>query len=620
LPTSINLVFVARLDRLPTLLRQIVQTAAVFGRTFAAPVLAQMMADALDLSPWLDQLVHLQICHAVGPQHYQFQHALLCDAAYDMQLPAHLRTLHQQAAEAIRLIYRQDLTAQAPDIAYHYDQAAIFQEAVRWYEVASNDAAGRFANEDALHHVTRALALAAPVAHDPPDQAAITLRFRLLLRCEKVNDVLGKRTAQGNLIAELQSLPQALLDPEQRAEVYLRLANYGRLTGNYPGAIDAAQQAVMQARQSHPATRLLQAFHLWGRILWQQGYYDAARIKLRHALDLARASGEQVDEAGCLYDIGITYYHEDRYEQALDWLRQAQAIYQAANDPRGVIRSLIMFGNITRERGDTLGAQQIYLEAQQLCQVIGWRYGANFLQATLANCYFDLGDYTAAQQHYGAAVFSCHESGDTEGEALSLAALSLVHHLHNHNRQSHDHAIKALQMQQALGDRNGAAFSLTYLGHAHRAEGAIESALAAYEEALALRTALGMTAKRMDCLAGVAQTTLQLGDLARARAAAHEILGWFQTHGAAGVELPVWVMLACYNVFNASAAAMGADAQSAQQALALGYKLLVQQASQIHNEDLRTQFLDKPYHRQLRIAWQQTQGSRDAANSLKGAS
>lgn len=590
-PATLSGLLVARLDRLPAETKRIVQTAAVLGREFETPVLSRMLAEAPDLPTQLRLAEQHQVWTAIQPPRYFFRHALLRDAAYDMQLRARLRTLHRQAGEAIHALYAADLPAHYPDLAYHYDQAAADAEATHWYSLAGEQAAARYANDDALRYFRRALQLAP--AH------ALTTRFQLWLGYESICEVVGDRAGQQASLTALHELANQLNNPQQLVEVALRTANLARLTNEYRAAINAIKQAIPMAAQLAERDLLIKAYHLWGRTLWQQGDYATARIQLAHGLALAQAAGQASEAARCLYDIGITHYYTGDYQTAVAYIRQAQTVYQTINDARGEISATIMFGSIAREQGDYVSAQQDFEKALRLCQTIGWRYGQVFLLGNIGNSHFDLGNYAAAQSYHEQAMAACREVGDREGEALSLATLSLIAHLRHQQTLAVHYAKQALTIQRAIGDKNGEAFSLTYLGYALAAQGELRNALAQHEAAITLRHDLELEGRTLDNLAAIARIALALGDQERALATVEQVIHWLRTQGVDSVELPIQVYLTCYEVLQQT------NRAAAGLVLAEGYALLQQRAAAIGAAEQRRIFLKEiPFNCALIAHWE----------------
>jgi predicted ATPase len=172
----------------------------VLGREFAVQVLSRMLHDPLALSAHLRAAEDAAIWSALSQLRYLFKHALLRDAAYDMQLRARLHALHQLAAESIQQLFASDLAPYYATLAYHTEQAGLLPEAARWYKQAGEQAAAQYANQSAIVHFSKALALT-------PESEVAARRDILLARVDVFN-LLGDRNAEEHDLDMLQMLAQ----------------------------------------------------------------------------------------------------------------------------------------------------------------------------------------------------------------------------------------------------------------------------------------------------------------------------------------------------------------------------------------------------------------------------
>jgi tetratricopeptide (TPR) repeat protein len=123
-------------------------------------------------------------------------------------------------------------------------------------------------------------------------------------------------------------------------------------------------------------------------------------------------------------------------------------------------------------------------------------------------------------------------------DPITLITLTLARTTHNHHAEAkglyylgdvylyqgnypsaRQHCERALAIQQEIGDRRGAGYSLTYLGHALAGLGDLEAAAKVYDDALRLRRELGQNALAMDDLAGLAWVALAQGQRGRGMSA-----------------------------------------------------------------------------------------------------
>ncbi len=203
-PTSITAVLVSRLDRLTADIKGVVQTAAVIGREFDVPVLSEMLPEVLELQDKVDAAATRQIWQPTAALRYAFLHILLRDAAYDMQLRAHLRQLHQVAASAIEHLFAADLAVRWADLAYHYRHA----ENCRTRTLLR--APGRRTGRKPICQQRRHRLLTRTLELTPT--AELAARYDIHLLREAVYDHLGARQPQADDLAALDDLAARLAD------------------------------------------------------------------------------------------------------------------------------------------------------------------------------------------------------------------------------------------------------------------------------------------------------------------------------------------------------------------------------------------------------------------------
>jgi adenylate cyclase len=180
-PDSVHSLLAARIDRLPEREKQLLQTAAVIGRSFEEPILEAVaeltkpeLADAL-AALRNREFVHEEALYPVAS--YAFRHPLTHEVALRSQLSARRRRLHAAVAGAIEKLEPDDLEERAALLAHHWEQAEEPLEAARWAACAAQQTGVRDAAECLrLWRKVRELAGAVPDADD-----AVGLRMRACL-------------------------------------------------------------------------------------------------------------------------------------------------------------------------------------------------------------------------------------------------------------------------------------------------------------------------------------------------------------------------------------------------------------------------------------------------------
>jgi predicted ATPase/class 3 adenylate cyclase len=183
IPATLADALMGRLDRLSTA-KDLAQRAAVLGREFSYPLLSAV-ADRKDaaLRQDLTRLVEASILFARGePPHatYAFKHALIQEAAVQSLLKRTRQQLHGRIGELLETRFPERVESEPEVIARHYEQAGLVAPAIAHYRRAGERAAERSANEEAIGHLRRALALLATLPDDRErDQQELRLQMAI---------------------------------------------------------------------------------------------------------------------------------------------------------------------------------------------------------------------------------------------------------------------------------------------------------------------------------------------------------------------------------------------------------------------------------------------------------
>ncbi|NJN68345.1 MAG: tetratricopeptide repeat protein [Chloroflexaceae bacterium] len=442
LPTSVTAVLVARLDRLASNLRQVVQTASVLGREFALQILTRILSDDAQISEHIHQVEQERIWSLTSEGRCIFLHSLLCDTAYHMQLRVRLNELHTLAASTIEQLFHDDLSPHYADLAHHYGRAGKRDQERHYAYQAGEQAAARFANTEAIAYLSRSLELT------PKEDLAA--HYALLHLREQVYDRLGLREEQSHDLTTLTLVARKLQDTRRQAEVALRQANYGTMTGNYLMAKAGAKSAIVHANQESESHLRAGGYLEWGKALRLQARYRQARRLLEQALPLAQSRGTVHLEAETLHQLGAVAYFEGDYDAAIQFDAQALALYRTIGDRQGEARTLDSLGSDASDCGNPDQAITYYEQALTIYRAIGNQWGLGNTLGNLAQIYDDQGEFSRA--------VACFEQG--------------------------------LKICQAIEDQKGMGWFYGNLGWIYLKQGAYEQAGAAFDAALSLARAV----------------------------------------------------------------------------------------------------------------------------------
>ncbi len=312
IPATIRESLMARLDHLGVV-RQIAQIGAVIGREFSYGLLEALAPLAgADLTATLDQLVAAELIFQRGglPQaSYRFKHALVQEVAYRSLPQGSRQQLHAAVARALK--ERGSATGEEePEVlAHHLTEAGLFEPAITYWHEAGRRAAQRSANQEAIHHLERALGL---LRRQPETEERRGLELALLNTLGPV--LLAARGFADRTVAEAyrrgRQLCQEVGDAAQLATVLRGLWAFHLVRAELDASREVAMQLISLAEQEHSVAYEVEAHRPLGQSLFYLGDFAAARDHCARTIALydPRAHGGHVLRYGSNSRIVSTSY------------------------------------------------------------------------------------------------------------------------------------------------------------------------------------------------------------------------------------------------------------------------------------------------------------------------
>jgi class 3 adenylate cyclase/predicted ATPase len=289
IPTTVQGVLAARMDRLPPEEKALLQTLAVIGREFSSSLIRKVVTQPEDAL--LKLLSRLQAREFVYEQpafpepEYIFKHALTQEVAYNSLLIERRKVLHERTAQAIEEVYRYKLDDHYSELAHHYSRSGNTQKAIDYLRLAGQQAVQRSANTEAITHLTTALELLKTLP-DTPERAQQELALHIALGGPL-------RTTKGYSAPEVEKtysrareLCQQVGEPAQLFSVLRGLFGVYMARGPLSTGRELAEQLLRIAQREQETSLLLQAHHAMGMALTALGEYTLARAHLEQGITL----------------------------------------------------------------------------------------------------------------------------------------------------------------------------------------------------------------------------------------------------------------------------------------------------------------------------------------------
>lgn len=484
LSNSINSILTARIDRLSTLVKETVKTAAVIGREFEVPVLSEVMknqqvfleeeqAKEDKLSQQIKTAERVQIWRAITELRYIFQHSLLRETVYSMQLKRRVSKLHQLIGEAIEKIYAGDLHNRYEDLAFHFEEAGDVNKAITYIEKAGDKARASFHNLKALKYYNKLLVLLE--AHRLPIEVMNALTKKGL-----VSQLIGDFSASQQCFAKALNLAKNESDINNVGQLNNLLGRVFTLQGNYPQAISHLQEATKIFESLNDKQWLGKTYGYIGDVYFRQGDYEDAENTFEKSI----AIGDRIELTQVVSSLGLTYMNQGSYNQGIEVQTQQLNIVAAANDKQSMATLYTNLGIVFLEQQNYTQALEHFREGLALSEELGNKMLTSIAIGCMGSVYEKQGDYIKAMELFEQDLKLCEEMGDKQGIAIALGLIGE----HLSLRGDFDEAINYLEenllLCEELGYQKGVAKAVNTLGDVYYFKQKYDKAIYYYNRAI----------------------------------------------------------------------------------------------------------------------------------------
>jgi tetratricopeptide (TPR) repeat protein len=519
-PSTVQTILAARIDRLATEDKRLLQTASVVGKDVPfAPL--QAIAELQDeaLRGGLNRLRAAEFLYETGlypDLEYAFKHALTHEVTYGTLLQERRRILHAQLVGVLETLHADRLGEQVERLAHHALRGEVWEKAVAYLRQAGLRAMAQAASREAVAHLEQALGA---VRHLPEARQTTELTIDIHLDLWNALEPLG----QGELLTEAEVLARALGDQPRLARIAAFMVDQCHGTSDYNEAVRFGQEALSLARTLGERAIEVVATTFLGQIHVERGEFsDAATLLERNVVTLA---GERRSErfgspfiqsalsgawlADALAQLG-------RFDEAIEHVDAAVQIAEAAEHPLSLFPGVFYLGLAHLRHGDLPRATRVLERCRDLCRTWQFVDKTPVVAAALGTAYVLAGRADEAFALVAGAVeaFRSHSSHVRPGLILLCAGTTCLSA--GRIDEAASHAREALALTRWLGARGAEAHALCLAGDIALAAGT-EDAPVHYREALALAGELGMRPIVAHCHLGLGTLYRRVGKREQAR-------------------------------------------------------------------------------------------------------
>ena len=556
-PTLIG-VLQARIDALSDDEKTEMQCAAVVGHVFWDEAIGALR----DAGPTtLNALMARELIHGretsafEGAREFVFKHHVLHQVTYDGVLKRHRREWHRALAAWLVARSGDHIVAQYALIADHFEKAGDVDEAVRYLRLAGEDANRAYANEAALDHLGRALALVEE--HDD------VTRFDLM---EMRNEALFRSGRSDEHLAaaeRMAAIAERLDDDARRARAAGARARHAFTHADFHTAITIGARGAAWAEAADDRSAGLLAHATWASALRAVGDYTEALI------------------------------------QAERVLASAEALHNRA----ACVRVMSGLGGLCVDQCRFVEGRAYYLRCLALSRELGNRTSEANTLASLGDMERRLGNYDEAIVLAESAMTLYREGGFKVFETLTLLNCATASRLKGDLDAAKAGVVRASTMATATGNSDALAAAAIVSGDVALAMRDFEEATHRYGRARDLYRRVGREMMVVESLAGMADTARAAGRPIEAVAHVDEVLAYLDRGGSLdGTEDPLQIWFICHRVLDETGSSRAAEI------LARGHTQLLHQVETLEPPEREAVLSRVQVHRSLMEAFARQAG------------
>jgi predicted ATPase/class 3 adenylate cyclase len=373
-PATVQAVLAARVDRLGSEDKRLLQTAAVIGKDVPHSLLkATAEVPEETLQGGLANLRSAEFLYEASlfPEiEYAFKHALTHEVAYGTLLKDHRRSLHTRIVDAIEQVSGDRIGEHVERLAYHAVRGEQWERAVKYLRQAGTKAAGRSAYREAVEGFEQARSA---LSHLPEGPETLQQHVDLLFELRSSLQALGEHERVFKCLREAEELASSLGDQDRLGWTSAYLSQYlwrmGEPTraeqlgeralgiavnlkdfaldavtgfflgqgffnvGDYPRALEQSRKNVeiLQGESMHQTLGLtgLPSVLSRGYVAWslaELGGFDEAIASADEAVAIAESVNQPYSMAAAYLTNGQIHLLRGAVEDAVQWLERAVGI------------------------------------------------------------------------------------------------------------------------------------------------------------------------------------------------------------------------------------------------------------------------------------------------------
>ena len=215
-------------------------------------------------------------------------------------------------------------------------------------------------------------------------------------------------------------------------------------------------------------------------------------------------------QAYALKNIGITYYFQGKYLEALDYYQQSLKFFKEINDNIGIANMYNNIGVVYYDQSDDVKALENYLQSLKFAELSGDKLRILSALNNVGGVYTNKpATYDKALQYYLMALPVCEQLGKKDELGAISVNIGFIY------AEKHDDAKAMIYFNKALknyGNSEGSLNAYNAMGKLYTSEGKFDKALQNHNQALALAEKLNLKLSIVKSLMGLGNVYVKKGE------------------------------------------------------------------------------------------------------------
>lgn len=523
LPSSVQGVISARIDRLKETMRKILECASVGGDRFAAQVVEKITAmDELELAEHLDELAakhglinheSMQMVRETFLDLYKFTHVLIQKYVYEGVSESRRRIIHKKFAQSLKLIYGDDMetrpkiqdefdrhleiamghrngiTLQLTDKKASNDEISNILDFAETDIEKARDLLAQFALDECLNVIDEAQAILDKLP--AIDVRALNLQFKIHTVRGGVLEKLGRFKETLDAGNKMLDIANKTGDRRQLADAHFKIAAGLHRLGQLQGSVDNYQKAIEIYNELGDKKSLADMYSYIGDTYRFMGKAKEALDSFFEAEKLIDPIKDRYSLWRLYHNIGILYSSTHRTDEAMEYLIKSRdiAIEQGYKYPLSA--NYYLMGLVADQSGDSDKSIEYLEKAKEIKESLNDRAGLARIYDFMGTIYLAEGDREKAMEYANISVKFWREIEDNVGYAIAMGNKARVLNKLGRYREALEHDLVTLETFKKLQIPQNIGQALINVGADYVDIGEYDNALEVHKEAREIYEKLG---------------------------------------------------------------------------------------------------------------------------------